>query len=176
MPILKIPVSSKDHIEGNSKAPITLVEYGDYQCPYCGRAYPIVKQLQKHFGKQLKFVFRNFPLIEIHPMAGPAAEAAEFASDQGLFWEMHDFIYENQEALSLPLLLEGANKLGLSTDHLASAIENQIYKHKIQNDFISGARSGVNGTPTFFINDHRYNGPFEFESLIEAIDLVATKS
>lgn len=170
MAILKIPVTSKDHIQGNGNALITLVEYGDYQCPYCGKAYPIIKQVQDHFGKDLRFVFRNFPLAEIHPLAEPAAECAEFAGEQDLFWQMHDLIYENQESLSIPLLFELADTLELSSDDLANAIENQIYQKKIHIDFIGGVRSGVNGTPSFFINDHRYNGPFQLEQIIEAID------
>src|SRR5580692_8744955 len=99
MSVLKVPVSSADHIQGDEKAPIVLVEYGDYECPHCGHAYPIVKQIQKHFGKRLAFVFRNFPLNEIHPDAEPAAETAEFAGANGKFWEMHDAIFENQETL-----------------------------------------------------------------------------
>jgi protein-disulfide isomerase len=104
MSLLKVPVSLNDHIQGDENALVTLVEYGDYECPYCGRAYPVVKAVQKHFGPQLMFVFRNFPLTQIHPLAEPAAEAAEFAGSRGRFWEMHDGIYENQERLSLPLL------------------------------------------------------------------------
>src|SRR2546421_10571611 len=102
MSLLKVPVSLNDHIQGDENALVTLVEYGDYECPYCGRAYPVVKTVQKHFGPQLRFVFRNFPLTQIHPLAEPAAEAAEFAGSRGRFWEMHDGIYENQERLSLP--------------------------------------------------------------------------
>lgn len=175
MATLKIPVTSNDHIQGNDYAPITLVEYGDYQCPYCRHANFVVKQLQKHFGDQLRFVFRNFPLAKTHPFAEPAAEAAEYASDQGRFWEMHDLIYDNQPALSLSLLSELAADLGLSSDHLNTVITNQSYKDKIQNDFLGGVRSGVNGTPTFFINDQRHNGLFEFDNFVKAIDLISTK-
>src|SRR5271163_1967267 len=103
MAMLKVPVTADDHIQGDPDAPIILVEYGDYQCPHCGHAYPIVKRVQKHFGKRLGFVFRNFPLSEIHPYAESAAEAAEFAAVQGRFWEMHDGIFENQDTLGLPI-------------------------------------------------------------------------
>src|ERR1700722_9634462 len=106
MASLKVPVSASDHIQGAANAPIVLVEYGDYECPHCGHAYPIVKRVQKHFGKRLAFVFRNFPLNEIHPNAESAAEAAEFAGASGQFWEMHDAIFENQDSLGVPLLLE----------------------------------------------------------------------
>ncbi len=173
MATLKVPVTHKDHIQGNEKAWITLVEYGDYECPFCGMAYPIVKQLQTHFGEQLRFVFRNFPLSEMHPYAEPAAEAAEFAADSDLFWQIHDLIYENQEDLSIPLLLELGESLGLSAEDIAEAIENKAYAKKIHDDFLSGVRSGVNGTPTFFINDRRYNGPFEFEEMVSAIEAVS---
>jgi protein-disulfide isomerase len=170
MATLKIPVTVQDHIQGDENAPITLVEYGDYECPHCGRAYPIIKRVQKHFGKRLRFVFRNFPLNEVHPNAEAAAETAEFASDEGRFWEMHDSLFENQEALGIPLFVELAEKLGLSTPALQKALETQEYAQVVREDFIGGARSGVNGTPTFFINGNRHDGPFEFEDLVGAID------
>ena len=120
---LKVPVSPADHAQGPADAPVTLVEYGDYECPHCGHAYPIVKALQKRFGKQLRFVFRNFPLREIHPNAEAAAETAEFAATQDKFWEMHDLIYENQQDLSDELLSDLANRLKLDARELARALE-----------------------------------------------------
>jgi protein-disulfide isomerase len=168
--MLKPPVSSGDHIQGDERAPIILVEYGDYQCPHCGHAYPIIKQVQKHFGKRLGFVFRNFPLNESHPSAEDAAETAEFAATQERFWEMHDALFENQDALGIPLLLELAQKLGLSADDLNRALQDEQYTQRVKEDFLSGVRSGVNGTPTFFINGHRHDGPFEFADLVEAIE------
>lgn len=168
--ILETETTAPDHIQGNMNAPITLVEYGDFQCPHTGKAYFVVKQLQEHFGDQMKFVFRNFPSAEMHPYAEPAAETTEFANEQGQFWEMHDLIYENQEALSLPMLFELAEALGLSRAQLNSVIENQAYAEKIQNDFLDGVHNGVNETPTFFINDKKYNGPIEFEILVEAFN------
>src|SRR5271156_3947257 len=119
---LSIPVSAQDHAEGKSSAPCTLVEYGDYQCPSCGQAYPIVKKLQKHFGAKLLFVFRNFPLSQIHEWAEAAAEAAEYAGQQGKFWEMHDLLYENQEDLGEELFATLASKLGLDSAKLQAAI------------------------------------------------------
>lgn len=175
MSILKVPVTSEDHIRGDVNALITLVEYGDYECPFCGMAYPIVKMVQKYFDKQLRFVFRNFPLTEVHPHAEVAAESAEFAGDNGRFWEMHDLIYENQKRLSSSLLRELTETLGLSVRDLELAIENNVYKPKIKKDFLGGVRSGVNGTPTFFINEHRYNGAVKFEGLISAIDSILVK-
>jgi protein-disulfide isomerase len=172
MASLKDPVTEKDHIQGSDDAMITLVEYGDYECPHCGMAHPIVKKLQKHFGERLRFVFRNFPLTEIHPLAEPAAEAAEFANDSGKFWEMHDLIFENQPSLSIPFLRGLADTLELSTEDLEVAIANRTYAPKIKKDFMGGVRSGVNGTPTFFINDQRFNGPPTYEELLLAIETI----
>jgi protein-disulfide isomerase len=168
--MLKIPVTQADHIQGDKNAPTTLVEYGDYQCPYCGLAYPIVKRIQKHFGKRLKFVFRNFPLIDSHPDAGIAAMTAEFAATKHKFWEMHDLLYEKQEFLDMPYLLKYAKSLNLPEVELQAAIENETFTDKIKNDFMGGVQSGVNGTPTFFINGNRHNGPFDYENLLAALE------
>ena len=170
MATLKVPFTPEDHIQGDEHSPAILVEYGDYECPHCGRAYRIIQRVQKHFGKRLGFVFRNFPLKEMHPNAEVAAEAAEFAAAQARFWEMHDGIFEHQETLGLPLLLELAETVGLSVNDLKGALTRGEYAPRVKSDFIGGARSGVNGTPTFFINGHRHDGPFEFEDLVAAID------
>lgn len=170
MTSLKVPVSSTDHIQGDKHASVTLVEYGDYQCPYCGMAYSILKKLQKHFASDLRFVFRNFPLTEIHPFAEPAAELAEFAASYGKFWEMHDLLYEHQQDLSLDLFVELGRVLDLPKADLTEAIEKRFFREKVQKDFIGGIRSGVNGTPTFFINGYRYNGSYELPVLIATID------
>lgn len=170
MATLRIPVSAQDHIEGDAHAPVTLVEYGDYECPHCGRAYPIVKKVQKHFGKRVRFAFRNFPLNESHPHAEAAAETAEFAGTQDKFWGMHDALFENQERLSGALFLEIANGLGLDTDALRSALEGQEFAARVRADFSGGVRSGVNGTPTFFINGRRHDDSFDYETLKKAID------
>lgn len=170
MSMLKIPVRPEDHIEGEADAPCTLVEYGDYQCPHCGRAYPIVKRVQKHFGKRLRFVFRNFPLNEIHAQAETAAETAEFAGSQGKYWEMHDALFENQNHFSPAFFPELAQKLGLDAAGLRDALTTEKYRAHVRSDFMSGARSGVNGTPTFFINGQRLDGPWDYQDLVEAID------
>lgn len=169
MSTLKVPVTEADHIQGDGKALITLVEYGDYECPYCGSAYPIVKRIQKHFGERLRFVFRNFPIVDSHPYAGIAAMTAEFAATKNKFWEMHDVLYENQEFLDLPNLINYAESLGLSASELQMAIKNEIFADKIKNDFMGGVRSGVNGTPSFFINGNRHDGSFEYEDLLVAL-------
>jgi protein-disulfide isomerase len=175
MAMLKVPVSQDDHVQGDENALYTLVEYGDYECPFCGQAYPIVKRVQQHFGKQLRFVFRNFPLTEIHPEAAIAAEAAEFAATKGNFWKMHDLIYENQNHLSLETLLELGEELQLPRSKLEKAIKERAFETKIKKDFLSGVRSGVNGTPTFFINDYRYNGSFDYDDLVTAIESIYVK-
>jgi protein-disulfide isomerase len=166
---LSTAVNAEDHIQGDPSAECSLVEYGDYQCPYCGQAYPIVKRIQSHFGKRLSFVFRNFPLSQMHPWAEPAAEVAEFAGAHGKFWKMHDLLYENQEGLGDALFLKLAETLELSPSQLQTAINEQTYRARVRADFAGGARSGVNGTPTFFINGERHNGPLDFDSLVKAI-------
>ena len=168
MTTLKIPVGPQDHAQGDATAPVTLVEYGDYQCPYCGAAHPEVKQLQQRFGKDLRFVFRNFPIAELHPHAISAATTAEFAATNGHFWEAHDALYENQQQLGMPLYAALATGLGLPTTELLIAIESGAFEPKIRSDFNGGVRSGVNGTPSFFINGTRFDGP-DFEDMANMI-------
>jgi protein-disulfide isomerase len=169
---LSVAVSARDHIEGDAEAPCILVEYGDYQCPSCGAAYPIVKRVQKHFGKRVAFVFRNFPLAQLHPYAEAAAETAEFAAEQAKFWPMHDLLYENQEQLDKDLFVELATQLDLSSEKLLSALREKRFESRVKTDFSSGVRSGVNGTPTFFINGQRHDGSYDYDSLVEAINEV----
>jgi protein-disulfide isomerase len=169
MSSLKVPVTSADHSEGPENAPLTLVEYGDYQCPGCGQANPIVKQIQKHFGKRLRFVFRNFPLNESHPEAESAAETAEFAGAQGKFWQMHDALYENQDQLGLELYRTLAKEFGLSEPDLDASLTAGTYRGRVRADFSSGVHSGVNATPTFYINGIRHDASFDFETLSAAL-------
>jgi protein-disulfide isomerase len=152
------PVSALDHAAGPDDAPVTLVEYGDYECPYCGMAHPIVKAAQRELGSQLRFVFRHFPLAEAHPHARVAAQAAEAAAAQGRFWEMHDMLFEHQDALEPEDLVGYAKSLGLDTARFARDLEAGTYAKRVRDDFRNGVRSGVNGTPTFFVNGVRYNG------------------
>jgi len=166
MSTLKPPVNSNDHIQGNSNAPVELVEYGDYQCSHCGRAYPIIKRIQREMGDQLKFVFRNFPLAESHPDAMNAALAAEAAALQGKFWQMHDIIYENQQQLQEEDLIIYAAQIGLDEDQFAADFGKEEVEQKVENDFESGVRSGVNGTPSFFINGEKYNGSWDEQTLL----------
>ena len=158
-----------DHLQGPTDAPVTLLEYGDYQCPACGAAYPLVKALQEQLGGQLCFAFRNFPLTNIHPYAEHAAEVAEAAGVQGSFWEMHDLLFENQEALDDEALLEYARTLGLDDTRLAREIREGDHTPRVREDFRHGVRAGVNGTPTFFISGERYDGATGLEPLLAAL-------
>jgi protein-disulfide isomerase len=167
---LIVPVNDKDHIQGNKNAELTLLEYGDFQCPYCGEAHPVIKQVQKKLGTKMKFVFRNFPLNSIHPYAELAAEAAEAAGAQGKYWEMHDGIYENQESLGQELILNLAEKLELDQKKFVDALEKRIFQTHVKEDFMGGVKSGVNGTPAFFINGKKYEGETTEENLIEALE------
>jgi protein-disulfide isomerase len=173
MATLKVPVNDQDHVQGPEHASATLVEYGDFECPYCGLAYPIVKQVQKHFGERLRFVFRNFPLAEAHPHAVAAAETAEFAGANGRYWPMHDLLFENQRRFSPKFFLSLAQELKLSRETLREALDQGVYAGRVSEDFNSGVRSGVNGTPTFFINGRRHDAPYDFEVLVAAIERAA---
>ena len=172
MSTLKPAVNSSDHHHGNVNATITLVEYGDFECPYCGRAHPLVKRLLKEKGNEVHFVFRNFPLQEIHPHAYASALAAEAAGNQGKFWEMHDMIFENQDKLNTSYLLSLAEGLGLDLAQFTKDLKSDKVQSKIEADFESGIRSGVNGTPTFFLNGSPVLTYDEtYESLLDAIQL-----
>jgi protein-disulfide isomerase len=168
-PQLAVPAGRRDPVQSPENAAVTLLEYGDYECPYCGEAYPIVKELQKQLGSSLRFVFRNFPLSNLHPHAKLAAEAAEVVGAEGKFWEMHDTPYEHQTALAEVDLVQYARRLGIESGKFRSELRGRAYAERVQEDFPSGVRSRVNGTPTFYINGVRHNGPYELEALLEAI-------
>jgi len=170
MSTLTQPVSEHDHTEGPADAPLTLVEYGDYQCPYCGAAYPVVKRLQKTLGKKLRFVFRNFPLTQMHPYALIAAEAAEAAALQGKFWEMHDLLFEAQALLNPEIIPSWAKRIGLNLEQFENDRKQSVVEGRIKEDRQSGIRSGVNGTPTFFINGTRDDGSPDYGSLLVALE------
>jgi protein-disulfide isomerase len=172
MSLLKLAVNPNDHHLGNAGAALTLVEYGDFQCPHCKLAHPLIKRLLEEKGSELHFVFRNFPLREIHPYAFTAAIAAEAAGKQGKFWDMHDLIFENQEMLNTDYLFSLAGTIGLDPVQFAKDLTNKKIMNKIETDFESGLRSGVNGTPSFFLNDYlivSYNETYE--SLLDAIQM-----
>ena len=171
---LTVPVSERDHSIGPADAPVTLVEYGDYECPYCGRAFPIVHEVRRRLGDQLRFVFRNFPLTQIHEHAEHAAELAEAAAAQGKFWEMHDWLYQHQHTLDDEALLEGAREVGLDLERVRRELAEGTHRARVREDFASGIRSGVNGTPTFYINGVRHDADYSLETLLAAIDEAAS--
>jgi protein-disulfide isomerase len=166
---LAVPVTERDHIQGPPRAPVTVVEYGDYECPNCGEAYGVVKHLQSEFGDDVRFVFRNFPIPESHPHAEEAAEAAEAAAEQGKFWEMQDTLYEHQKGLDEQHLVAYARILSLTPEEFERDLEEHAQRVRVQEDLESGLESGVEGTPTFFINGTRYDGPYDLSNLRNAI-------
>jgi protein-disulfide isomerase len=167
---LKTPVSLDDHAAGPADATVTLLEYGDYQCPDCAWAHSIVQQLQERFGGRLHFVFRNFPRKQAHPQAQAAAEAAEFAAAHGKFWEMHNLLFENQLRLGGALFLELARSLELAPAALSHALEDKQFTPRVSADFKGGLRNGVSGTPAIFINGQRHDGSFDRAGLSQAVD------
>jgi protein-disulfide isomerase len=171
MATLKVPVTQSDHIRGPANAPITLVEYGDYECPHCGLAHPIVNQVQQSFRGHMRFVYRHFPLTEVHPHAEIAAESAEFAGAAGLFWDMHDALFENQRRLSITTIFLIGVELGLPEVAMRNALETGQYRNKVRSDFMGGIRSGVNGTPAFFINGVRHDSPYDYASMVAGIQM-----
>jgi protein-disulfide isomerase len=162
---LTLEVSGRDHIQGSAAAPVVLVEYGDYECPGCLNAWPIMQQLQSEFGPKLAFVFRHYPQSSIHPHASAAAQAAEAAGVQGRFFEMHDLLYAHQHDLDSLDLTHLALQLGLEIYRFQSSLEDEKLARKIREDFASGQASGVKGTPTFFLNGRRYRGPSEAKAM-----------
>ena len=163
---LRPPLNAQDHLLGRPDAPIQLVEYGDYECPFCGRAYLSVKAVLRAMGDDVLFAFRNFPLSQVHPHALRAAQAAEAAGLQDRFWPMHDLLFQNQQFLEDGHLLRYAGLIGCDVDQFAQDIDSEEVAEKVRSDFLSGARSGVNGTPTFFINGERYEGSWEPQVLL----------
>ena len=163
----------RDHIQGPADAAVTLVEYGDYECPYCGAAYPIVKELQARMGDRLRFVFRNFPITTSHPHAEQAAEAAEAGAAQGRFWEMHDLLYENQTQLRDQDLHAYAEQLGIDVERFDKDLAEHVHAPRVREDFMSGVRSGVNGTPSFYVNGARHDDSYDFETLLDALERAA---
>src|SRR5919108_3010881 len=168
---LTLPVSeSRDHIQGPVNAPVTLLEYGDYQCPYCGQAYMIIKEIQERLGNKLCLVFRNFPLTKVRPHAYKAAIAAEAAAAQGKFWDMYDYLFKHGQVVTDDNLRRSAASLGLNLTKFDREFYERIYSNHIDEDIQSGNSSGVKGTPTFFINGELYNGAWDLDTLLGALD------
>jgi protein-disulfide isomerase len=177
---LRPPIGDDDHALGPATAPVTLVEYGDLECPHCGRAYPIVEGVRRKLGDELRFVFRHFPLSEIHPHAQLAAEACEAAAEQrsDAFWAMHHYCFEHQDALDADALVAQAARIGLDVQRFTEDLRARRLGDRVMQQVESGLRSGVNGTPTFFINGDRMDAPWDAPSLMRELraarDRVAT--
>jgi protein-disulfide isomerase len=169
MSTLSPPVSERDHVVGPADARVTLVEYGDFECPHCGALHPIVQAARKAFGGNLRFVFRHFPLRSSHPHALAAAKAAEAAGEQGRFWEMHDRLYRHQTALSDADLERHAREVGLDLERFRRSLGEREYEVRIREDLASASQSGANGTPSLFINGALYEGPIEREEIFAAL-------
>ena len=175
--VLTVPVTTdRDHIQGRADAPVTLVLYGDYECPYSGKAYPIVHEVQARMADRLRFVFRNFPITTLHPHAEHAAEAAEAAAAHGKFWEMHDLLYENQKRLRDRDLHAYAEQLGLDIERFDKELAEHVHLPRVHEDLMSGVRSGVEGTPTFFVNGVRHDDSYEAETLLGALQRAAVEA
>lgn len=172
-PSLTVPVGPHDWSEGHENAPVTIVEYGDFECSHCAAMEPVLRELRRLAGNSLRVVFRHFPLTSSHPHAELAAEAAEAAGAQGAFWPMHDILLQNQQALTPNDLVGYAAGLGLDARQIAADLDNRSYKEAVQEDFMSGVRSGVSGTPTFYINGSRYDGAYELDALWRAVQKAA---
>jgi protein-disulfide isomerase len=166
---LTVPYPERDHIQGTADAPVALLEYGDYECPVCGEAQPMLREIQRRLGDNLCFAFRHFPLANVHPHAEHAAEAAEACGEQGAFWPMHETLFANQDTLDDESLAQYAAALGLDETRVLQEVILNAHAHRIREDFRSGVRAGVNGTPCFFINGQRYDGARALEPLLAAI-------
>ena len=167
--LLTPPVGARDHVQGPADARATLVEYGDFECPFCGAAYPELKQVLRELGPKVRFVFRHFPLGEAHPHAPHAAEVAEAAAAQGKFWPMHDLLYQRQAALADEDLVAYASELGLDADRVQRELADHTHAARVREDFLGGVRSGVSGTPRFFINGRPHEEPGDAKTLAAAL-------
>jgi protein-disulfide isomerase len=167
------PISAEDHVDGPERAELELVMYGDFQCPYCTAAFPIVSRIRDQLAGRLLFAFRHFPLREIHPDAERAAQAAEAAAAQGAFWQMHDRMYESRGALGREDLISYATELGLDTERFTAELDSGEHAPRVQRDVDSGLASGVPGTPTFFVGGRRHTGSFDAQSLTAALEATA---
>ena len=166
---LLLPIHDEDHVHGPAAARYTLVEYGDYECPECGRLFQIIRDLQATLGERLQIVYRHYPLSGIHPHAQEAAEAAEAAGAQGRFWEMHDLLFQNQNSLKRKDLLAYGEALSLDTDRLRNELQREVYRDRVREDFRRGVQNGVYGTPGLFLNGVRYDGAWDRDTLLQKL-------
>jgi protein-disulfide isomerase len=166
---LLLPIHDDDHVHGPASADLTLVEYGDYECPDCGRLFVIIRDLQATLGERLRIVYRHYPLSGIHPQAQEAAEAAEAASAQGRFWEMHDLLFQNQNSLKYKSLLTYGESLSLDMDRFRRELKKEVYQERVREDFRRGVQNGVHGTPGLFLNGVRHDGAWDRDTLFQKL-------
>jgi protein-disulfide isomerase len=170
---LAVPVDDDDHLRGVADASVTLVEYGDYQCPYCGMAHSAVQELLRLRPSTVRLVYRHFPLTNVHPFAELAAEVAEAAAARQRLWDMHDWLFDHQQLIEPASMLLGVQGLGLDVESVERELTEHTYLDRIRRDFVGGIRSGVNGTPTFFVNEVRHDGGYSVPELLAAVDEAA---
>ncbi|PWR07353.1 disulfide bond formation protein DsbA [Micromonospora sicca] len=170
---LRIPVTEVDHARGPAEAPVTLVEYGDFQCRFCGAAHANLTELLRQRADQVRLVYRHFPIANVHPYAESAAEVAEAAGRRGRYWEMHDWLYEHQDQLDPVHLSLGVEQLGLPPDEIDAEVTGHAHADRVRRDFVGGIRSGVTGTPTLFVNEVRHDGGYDLADLLAAVDAAA---
>ncbi|MDG4832581.1 thioredoxin domain-containing protein [Solwaraspora sp. WMMD1047] len=167
---LRVPVGGGDHVRGRTDAPVTLVEYGDFQCPHCGAAYENVHEVLRQRPDRVRVVFRHFPVTNLHPYAEVAAETAEAGTDRDRFWQLHDWLFEHQDQIDPVHLSLGVQQVGLPADEVTREVTDHVHLDRVRGDFVGGIRSGVNGTPTFFVNGLRHDGPYALPDLLAAVD------
>jgi protein-disulfide isomerase len=170
---LRVPVTDQDHIRGAAEAPVTLVEYGDFQCPHCGAAHANLQEVLRQRSNVVRLVFRHFPIVNVHPYAESAAETAEAAGVRDRFWAMHDWIFEHQDQLDPVHLSMGVQQIGLPVDPVIDEVQQHAHLDRVRRDFVGGIRSGVNATPTFFVNGTRLDAPHALPDLLAAVDQAA---
>jgi len=170
---LGVPVTDADHARGPVDAPVTIVEYADFQCRYCGSAHTNLAEVLRQRAETVRLVYRHFPIANVHPYAESAAEAAEAAARRGRFWEMHDWLYDHQDQLDPVHLSLGVEQLGLPADEIGAEVGRQAHADRIRRDFVGGIRSGVTATPTLFVNDVRHDGGYDLVDLLAAVDAAA---
>ncbi|MER7456328.1 thioredoxin domain-containing protein [Micromonospora sp. NPDC126480] len=170
---LRTPVTGADHVRGPADAPVTIVEYGDFQCRFCGAAYANIAELLRQRAETVRLVYRHFPIANVHPYAESAAEATEAAAVRGRFWDLHDWLYEHQDQLDPVHLSLGVEQLGLPADEVGAEVGRQAHGDRVRRDFVGGIRSGVDATPTLFVNDVRHDGGYDLADLLAAVDAAA---
>lgn len=167
--LLSPPLEAIDHVRGEASAPLQLVMFGDFQCPFCLGAQKSLRRVRERLGEQLLFGFRHLPIVERHPLAMEAAAASEAAAAQGRFWDYHDALYLNQPKLSRETMLEVGREIGLDAERIAAEIDSGTHSERIARDVASAEASGATGTPTFFVNGERFYGAYDASSLVEAL-------